>query len=321
MFASTSANILSFGVIPSPKKPIDIDSFLWPAIVEFLKLAHGVQAFDGISLEYFLLRAYLIVVFGDIPAVSMLMHMKGHNALCPCRMCRILGVRVPGTRGPSSYYIPLERSSHPKVILDHSTIKKYDPRHLPMRTPQELLQQAREVQQATTNAAAEALAKKFGIKSLPILSEVHSLHFPTSFPYDFMHLIWENLVKNLVIHWTGEFKGLDDGKESYQIEETCWDAIGAATFEAGQTIPSVYGPRVPNISSESRAYISAEMWSFWTLYLAPVLLRRRFKEHRYYTHFVRLVYLLNICLQFEIMDEEIDEVESGFIDWVEQYEK
>jgi hypothetical protein len=58
-------------------------------------LQHGVQAFDALSGKMFLLRGYLILVFGDIPAVSMIMRMSGHNGFSPCRMCKILGVHVP----------------------------------------------------------------------------------------------------------------------------------------------------------------------------------------------------------------------------------
>jgi len=39
--------ILCIGVIPSPKKPKDFDSFFWPALEELLKLAMGVRAFDA----------------------------------------------------------------------------------------------------------------------------------------------------------------------------------------------------------------------------------------------------------------------------------
>ncbi|KAH6880950.1 hypothetical protein BKA70DRAFT_1391158 [Coprinopsis sp. MPI-PUGE-AT-0042] len=109
-----------------------------------------------------------------------------------------------------------------------------------------------------------------------------------------MHLIWENLVKNLVLHWTGNFKDLDDGSESYSFSKSLWEAIGEATHRAGATIPSAYGPR--------GNYVTADMWSFWTLYLAPILLRRRFSEVR-------------------ISTEEIDELEAGFIKWVEDYER
>ncbi|KAJ7480049.1 hypothetical protein B0H11DRAFT_1725244 [Mycena galericulata] len=134
-----------------------------------------------------------------------------------------------------------------------------------------------------------------------------------------MHLFWENLIKNLILHWTGEFKGLNSGDENYELENAVWEAIASRTASASNTIPSAYGSRVPNISKD-RSQVSAEMWSFWTLYLGPVLLRRRFHDEKYYTHFVDLVRLLNICLQFEITDAEIERVRVGLIDWVRVYE-
>jgi Transposase family tnp2 len=56
------------------KKPCDLDSFLWPLVQELLQLEMGVSAFDAITKAVFLLHAYLIVVFGDIPAVTMLFY-------------------------------------------------------------------------------------------------------------------------------------------------------------------------------------------------------------------------------------------------------
>jgi len=82
----------------------------------------------------------------------------------------------------------------------------------------------------------------------------------------------------------------------------------------------VYGSRVPNIAS-NRSYYSAEMWSFWTLYLGPVLLQHRFHRQKYYVHFICLVRLLNICLQFEITNDEIKEICIRFIQWVRDYKK
>jgi hypothetical protein len=308
-------NILALGVIPGPKKPVDLDSFLWPLLRELLRLATGVRAFDSLTSKLFSLRAYLILVFGDIPAMSMIMRMKGHNGLSPCRMCEITGLRVPGTSA-TTHYVPLDRTNYPHTHAEATRV--YDAEHLPLRNHDTLLAQANEVQTAISNA--DALAKKYGIKGIPLLSYLPSLSFPSSFPYDFMHLIWENLIKNLILHWTGKFKGLDDGAESYQLPNAIWEAIGKSTAASGSTIPSAYGSRVPNIATNS-SYCSAEMWSFWTLYLGPVLLRRRFQHQKYYKHFVRLVRLLNICLQFEITDDEIEEIRSGFIQWVKDYER
>ncbi|KAJ7017125.1 hypothetical protein C8F04DRAFT_1338084 [Mycena alexandri] len=134
-----------------------------------------------------------------------------------------------------------------------------------------------------------------------------------------MHLIWENLMKNLTLLWTGEFKGMDEGDGEYELTKALWEAIAASTASASDTIPSAYGSRIPNIAKD-RPNVSAEMWSFWTLYLGPVLLRRKFRNVKYYRHFIKLVRLLNICLQFEITTDEIEEVRQGFISWVEVYE-
>jgi hypothetical protein len=310
-------NILALGVIPGPKKPIDIDSFLWPLVRELFRLAIGVRAFDILTSTLFALRAYLILVFGDIPAISMVMCMKGHNGLSPCRMCEIIGIRVPGTSA-TTHYVPLDRTNYPH--LQAEAVRVYNAESLPLRTHDTLLAQANEVQAALTITGAINLSKKYGIKGIPLLSYLPSLSFPSSFPYDFMHLIWENLVKNLILHWTGDFKGLNSGVESYELPKAIWEAIGESTAASGSTIPSVYGSRVPNIAT-NRSYCSAEMWSFWTLYIGPVLLRRRFQNQKYYKHFIQLVRLLNICLQFDITDDEIQEIRIGFIQWVRDYER
>jgi hypothetical protein len=63
------------------------------------------------------------------------------------------------------------------------------------------------------------------------------------------------------------------------------------------------------------------MWSFWTLYLGPVLLLWRFQHQKYYGHFVHLVQLLNLCLQFKLTDDDIEEIRVGFIEWVKDYEE
>lgn len=312
-------NIIAIGIIPGPKKPIDLDSYLWPLVEEFLQLAVGVRTWDALSQTFFVLCAFIILVFGDIPAVSLLMRMKGHNGICPCRFCSIHGIPIPGSRR-TTYYVPLDRSRHPDVIQDPTRIKAYDPHNLPMRSHAQFLEQAQEVQTAATDTEEEHLAQIYGIKGVPILSYLDSISFPHSFPYDFMHLIWENLVKNLILLWTGEFKGLDSGKEDYVLGPTVWSAIGAACAASGSSIPSAYGPRPFDVSSKKVSW-TADSHSFWCLFLAPVLLEQRFKRRKYYVHFVELVRLLNICLQFEITRDEVSEVRQGLIKWVQDYER
>jgi hypothetical protein len=303
-------HIIPLGSIPGPKKPLDLDSFLWPVVQELLQLEIGVSAFDVLSQKIFTLHAYLIVVFGDIPAVSMIMRMKGHNAISPCRICEIRGIRKPGS---NTHYVPLDRSSFP------GSQDSYDPSALPLRNHATFLEQAEMVQSAPTSKDFDRLSTKFGIKGVPLLSALSSLSLPTSFPYDFMHLIWSNLIPNLILLWTGNFKDLNHDGQDYVIMRAVWNAIGEATFQAGGTIPAAFGSRVPNIALE-KAHMIAETYSIWTLYLAPVLLKGRFLNERYYNHFMKLVRLLTHCIDLEITQEEIDDLDQNFQKWVRDYE-
>jgi hypothetical protein len=118
-------NIISVGVIPGPKKPGDLDSFLWLLVQELLQLELGVFTFDAITMTVFLLRAYLIVVFGNIPTVLMTMRMKGYNGFSPCHMCEIQGIRIPSSQ-VTTHYVPLHCENFP------DSQDRYDTAALPL---------------------------------------------------------------------------------------------------------------------------------------------------------------------------------------------
>jgi len=86
-----------------PKKPWDWDSFCWPLVQELIQLELGVKAFDAISQALFLLHAYLILAFGDIPAMALIMRMKGKNGIRPCQIRNIKGVHF----NSHTNYVPL----------------------------------------------------------------------------------------------------------------------------------------------------------------------------------------------------------------------
>jgi len=301
-------HLLCYGVIPSPKAVKDMDSFLYPLYRELEKLAKGITSLDLHSKELFLLRAFLILVFGDMPAVAKVMRMKGHNGFCPCHFCEIHGVRYPTG---SVYYVPLARFNGED---------SYDAKALQKRTHERFLNQAEEVITAPTTAKEDRISMKYGIKGLPLLSLTGTLVLPLSFPLDYMHLIFENLVPNLVAHYTGNFKGLDAGTEEYIIPAHIWSEICETGSLSGNTIPSQFGTRMPNIDKE-RSHMTAEAWSFWVMYIAPIILRDRFARPRYYTHFMKLVRLIHLCLSYDMKASDVDTIRVGFQEWVIEYEK
>jgi len=239
-------------VIPGPKKPCNFNSFLWPLVQELLQLAIGVQAFDSLSKSLFLLHAYVILVFGDIPAVSMIMQMKGHNAKLPCHMCEIKGIWNDTSK---THYVPLNRDNFFSA-LPH----QYNLSVLPLHTHERFIQQAEGVQNAVTAAASDRLATMYDVKGIPLLSSLASLSFPASFSYDFMHLIWTNLIPNPIPMWTGNPKDPDHQDEGYLLLKSAWEAIEAAMAAAGDTIPAAFGARLPNLTLDT-FHVSAEMCS------------------------------------------------------------
>lgn len=97
-----------------------------------------------------------------------------------------------------------------------------------------------EIEAVPTKSAREQLAKQYGINSRCILSGLRLIDVVASFPYDFMHLMYENLVPNLIKHWTGTFKHLDQGSGHCQHTLAQWVALGEEAAAATCTIPLVF---------------------------------------------------------------------------------
>ena len=79
-----------------------------------------------------------------------------------------------------------------------------------------------------------------------------------------MHLIWENLIPNLIDFWIGTFKGLDHAGKDYVIKQHVWEEVGASIAACGTTIPLAFGALVPNIATK-QYIMSAETYTNWLL--------------------------------------------------------
>jgi hypothetical protein len=48
------------------------------------------------------------------------------------------------------------------------------------------------------------------------------------------------VIKNLILLWTGDFKGLDKESRNYVLKKKVWEAIDKAPAVSGLTIPSAF---------------------------------------------------------------------------------
>ena len=130
-------------------------------------------------------------------------------------------------------------------------------------------------------------------------------------------------IPNLVKFWKGTYGDghpLPEGTGEYIIPSHIWELIGKETVAAVKTIPSTFVSALQNIHLDPQFY-TAEAWSFWFIFLAPYLLKGRFRKNKYYTHMLQLVEILKMVLQFDITRAHVQLLCARVIDYVKDFEK
>ncbi|KAI5819969.1 hypothetical protein BZA77DRAFT_240788, partial [Pyronema omphalodes] len=177
-----------------------MDSFLFPLIEEFLKLGEGIpdvfnSARQHNSIESrFTMRAFITVVGCDMVGRAKVMNTLGNRAYSYCEYCKIRGIWNRGV------YCPCDLPVDGPFIHD-SEEQDTDRRSLPLRTHSEFC----DIAQHITRTMCRECPKKHGIRGAAIISRLPSIEFPTSFPPDLMHLMYENIVPALFRHYRGVF--------------------------------------------------------------------------------------------------------------------
>src|ERR1700761_5685549 len=162
-----------------------------------------------------------------------------------------------------------------------------------MRTHESFSEAIGAISRQTTQDGRIEMAKWWGVNELSVFSWLPTIDLSISFTHDFMHLIFENVVPNLVSLWSGQgkFASMDEGQHSYRIAPHIWDQIGAETAAAVATIPSAFVSHLFDISA-ARSCFKAETWAFWFMHLAPNLLKNCFPNPKFYKHMCDLVYFV-----------------------------
>ncbi|EJT96494.1 hypothetical protein DACRYDRAFT_30394, partial [Dacryopinax primogenitus] len=256
--------------------------------------------------------AHLIMLFGDMPAVAKLMHRKGHAGNQPCRFCNISSVCANGHKG-----IPLDQQSFHSSSSTASA--QYDPLNLPLCSHNSILCEAKSVMQAESHAEAEHCAKASGINGISIWQHFGSIIWPTSFPLDFMHLVFENVVPLLLDLWLGVSKHCVEG-DTFTLLHAIWTNIAKQVAKSGNTIAGAFGQHVPHLLNKQHEF-TAEAYMLWITQLAPVVLLWQFTNEAYYHHLVKLSHFINDCLSFSYHTGFMTMLCKCLAKWVLQYER
>lgn len=78
---------------------------MWPAIQELLTLAVGVHIYNTDSGQFFALYTFLILVFGNIPVISMVLQIKATmgSALIACAVSKVFVYLILAKQCTMSY--------------------------------------------------------------------------------------------------------------------------------------------------------------------------------------------------------------------------
>ncbi|KAG8905503.1 hypothetical protein FRC00_013220 [Tulasnella sp. 408] len=187
-----------------------------------------------------------------------------------------------------------------------------------MRTHQQVLEALKEIAEARTKKEKERLQTFWGLTG----KKSYIFHFPgadfvSSTPFDFMHMMLTNNTKNYTKILQGKFKTFDS--DDFVLPAAVWTEIGNEIVAANRTIPAAFVSYLPDIWKERSSY-TAELYSFWIVYAAPILLHQRLPSP-YYEHLVKFGTIIKYCLKLTITTEELEELEEMCISWVEEYER
>jgi hypothetical protein len=304
---------LSLGVIPGPREPKHLNSFLHPLYIECVMGAQGVPTWisEGSELRRFDLHFYLIFGSGDIKALQKVRCTKGPNAISPCHACPIKGIRDPNRRNVTTHYVPHTRPGHTSSQVNHLLQNP--------RTHEEYLKYYEELEDAPSKKEEEKIAKETGISGIPILSMLPSFDIVHSLAYGFMHQFFLNLFPNLCRLWQGNFKHIDVSDMPYRIPDSAWSDIGKLSKEATRTIPAQMVRNLPDIFIDRGSY-NAESWGFWMVWIAPYLLKNHLPP-TYYEHLCLLVDIVKDATALEITTDMLKRIHNNMLKWHSQYER
>jgi hypothetical protein len=259
------------------------------------------------------LHAYLIIVIGDMPAITHIMEMKGHIGKCPCRACFVTG-KQDRTNVQSTIHYPVHTDSDRRVQHKIKDLLKNT------RTHQSFYDLAIKIVESEMLAGADAQQTRTGLNLMSVLWGLPSINFERSFLHDLMHLIFLNACPNLVAWWTGTFKNIDTTQDRFRISIDEWKRVGQRIVKLMELIPASFIRQLPDILTLGHTYL-AEGWNFWLLHIAPYALDGILPVV-YYDHIMDLVSITQLAMSYDLTEEEVlTGLQDKCMKWVTDYKR
>lgn len=282
-----------------------------PFLEELRRLQNGVPAYDAHTDSDFLLKAYLVLVTGDTPAITKILKLTGHVAKCPCRACKLEG-------RPFEFFYTKTKDNQEQVRVK-STRYYYPPGAALLRTSESYQEDGR------ASLDNSDLATHSGVKGISPLVSLATISIPDCCPFDIMHLVYLGFVRDLCALLNGTFFKVPIHLDGIKMSAESWKQLGTdmekieapVAWGRYQSIICLLICRYPrNIAVHIKGFKAEELGTFLIRYLLPLSFQR--VSTTTFRALQRLVFVISKAISFEISYEEMvqmDEQLKLFLDW------
>lgn len=140
-----------------------------------------------------------------------------------------------------------------------------------------------------------------------------------------MHVLFENVMPQLLLCWRGKYKNEKDdkGKEQadqrgFVLSDAAWEELKSEVAASNTMVPSQFAPYVNPIDRKS--YWTAETYSYFMMFLGPIVMKDRLPS-AYYRHFVELSEITKVLVKIDMKRTEADMLTGRLIKWVKDFER
>ena len=317
-------NILPGGVIPGPKNPKHLDSFLLPGLAHVSLLQskqEGLHIWDSYNRVEAISFVVLLLILADAVAMADLSGSVGHHGKKGCRLlCGFFGRNKPGG---AHYYPVLLRPWDSNS--DGSNHPDFDINDLPPVDTTQYRADLDFVLSSSSEAEYRRRRLDTGIRKASIFDGLpRILELPTCFPGDIMHQPVINLTALMFELWC-ERENCRKGDSSREVWDwavlkgNVWKAHGEAVAAAASYFPRSFD-RTPRNPAEklSSGYKAWELLLYF-YGLGPGLFYGVLPA-AYYRHYCKLVVGVRIMYQRTISCDQLRLAHQLLLEWVLEFE-
>ncbi|PKK69834.1 hypothetical protein RhiirC2_681950 [Rhizophagus irregularis] len=135
-----------------------------------------------------------------------------------------------------------------------------------------------------------------------------------------MHLFFENVAPSMYAHWSGKFFNNNLLLSSdYELSKSQWENIGIQLEKVKKNMPIEIGRPPRDIFKYHNGYKAVE-WRNWIILFSLPLLKA-YLDNRHLQGWANFVKSVKLCLEPEISEEQIDDVQNLLKKFSDYYER